>query len=109
MRPGEKFENACFDYLTKTYKSTAFRLDGGMDSTKSDIAVMKNSCVKFYIEAKDTAAQSGQFVLLSDEPTETFQFSSRNHSEPDEMTEIMIQYMNNDFHRFNNAVPPENL
>lgn len=103
MRPGERFENDCYQYLKQTYNSTTFHLEGGMDSTKSDIAVIKNNRIIFYIEAKDTAAQSGQFVLLPDEETETFVFSPRNHSEPNEMTEIMIQNMNNDFHRFNNA------
>lgn len=103
MRPGEQFENDCYEYLKQTYNGTTFHLEGGMDSTKSDIAVIKNNHINFYIEAKDTAAQSGQFVLLPNEETETFVFSPKNHSEPNEMTEIMIQYMNNDFHRFNNA------
>lgn len=103
MRPGEKFEKDCYEYLKQEYNSTTFHLQGGMNSTKSDIAVIKNGCIDFYIEAKDTSAQSGQFVLLPDEKTETFVFSPRNHSEPNEMTEIMIQYMNNDFHRFYNA------
>lgn len=103
MNPGEKFENDCYEYLTRTYKGTIFRSEGGMDSTKSDIAVMKNGFTRFYIEVKNADAQSGQFVLLPDEESETFVFSPRNRSEPNEMTEIIIQYMNNDFHRFSNA------
>lgn len=36
-------------------------------------------------------------------PGEAFVFSPRNHSEPNEMTNIIINYMNHDFDRFNNA------
>lgn len=105
MRPGEAFETECYEYLKRTYKTTSsdFYHEGGMDSTKSDIAVIKNGHIDFFIEAKDTAAQSGQFVLLPDEDSESFVFSPRNHSEPNEMTDIIIAYMNNSFHRYNNA------
>ncbi len=105
MRPGEKFETKCYEYLKKFYRTsnTDFYHEGGMDSTKSDIAVIKNGKVDFYIEAKDSLAQSGQFVLLPNEDTETFVFSPRNKSEPIETTDIIIEYMNSDFHRFNNA------
>lgn len=102
MRPGEAFEIECYNYLQKKYGDRFYR-EGGMDSTKSDIAVIKNNRIAFYIEAKDTAAQSGQFVLLPDEDTETFVFSPRNKSEPNEMTDIIIDYMNRDFDRFNSA------
>ncbi len=103
MKPGEKFENNCYEYLKQNYQNTTFHLEGGMDSTKSDIAILKNGVPNFYIEAKDSAAQSGQFVLLPDEESETFVFSPKNRSMPNEMTEMIIQYMNNDFHKFNNA------
>lgn len=103
MNPGEKFEQKCYNYLKQTYNDVLFDLKGGMDSTKSDISVIKNNCEVFYIEVKDTIAQSGQFVVHSDDKTETFVFSPKNHSKPNEMTEIIIQYMNNDFHKFSNA------
>ena len=105
MNPGEDFEIRCFEYLRKMYRSktTDFNRKGGMDSTTSDIAVIKNGHVDYYIEAKDSAAQSGQFVLLPDESSKTFIFSPRNHSEQNEMTEIIIDYMNHDFDRFNAA------
>lgn len=102
MRPGEAFEIECFEYLIEKYGDRFYR-EGGMDSTKSDIAVIKNNRTAFFIEAKDTAAQSGQFVLLPDEDAETFIFSPRNKSEPNEMTDIIIDYMNRDFDRFNSA------
>lgn len=105
VRPGEKFEIRCYEYLKKFYKtkSTDFYHEGGMDSTKSDIAAIKNGKIVFYIEAKDASAQSGQFVLLPNEDTKTFVFSPRNKSEPNEMTNIIIDYMNSNFQRFNNA------
>ena len=105
MKPGEKFEKECYEYLQNFYKNenTAFNREGGMNSTQSDIAVIKNGKITFFIEVKDVSAQSGQFVLLPDEESETFVFSPRNKSEQNEMTDIIINYMNNDFHRFNNA------
>lgn len=105
MKPGEQFELRCYEYLKSSYKNkgTDFYHEGGMDSTKSDIAAIKNGQIDFYIEAKDTLAQSGQFVLLPDKDREVFIFSPRNQSEPNEMTDIIIDYMNSDFNRFNNA------
>lgn len=105
MRPGEEFEKECYGYLEKEYRTanTHFFHKGGMDSTKSDIAVFKNGKLDFYIEAKDSSAQSGQFVLLPNADTETFTFSPRNKSQPNQMTDIIIEYINSDFHRFNNA------
>lgn len=105
MRPGEQFELRCYEYLKEFYKTkeTDFYHEGVMNSTKSDIAAIKNGRIDFYIEAKDALAQSGQFVLLPDEDRKIFVFSPRNHSEPNEMTDIIIDYMNSNFHRFNNA------
>lgn len=105
MRPGERFEQQCYEYLTKHYetKETKFRHDGGMNSTKSDIAAIKNGEIVFYIEAKDRLAQSGQFVLLPDEEKKAFLFSPRNRSKPNKMTDIIIDYMNRDFQRFHHA------
>lgn len=105
MRPGEAFEKSCLAYLKRTYKAKAsvFYYEGGMDSTKSDIAVMKNGDIDFFIEAKDTLAQSGQFVLIPNPDVEAFVFSPRNRSKPNEMTEIIMAYMNQLFHDFNNA------
>ncbi len=105
MKPGEKFETSCYEYLKNSYttKKTKFHHEGGMDSTTSDIAVVKNGKIDFYIEAKDSSAQSGQFVLLPNEDNETFVFSPRNKSKPNEMTNIIIEYMNSNFQRFHNA------
>lgn len=105
MIPGEAFEIECCNYLNKVYSSTSLYFDreGGMDSTKSDITVNKNDTLLFYMEAKEATAQSGQFVLIPDESSKSFIFSSKNHSEQNEMTDLIISYMNSDFDRFNNA------
>lgn len=105
MKPGEKFEISCYEYLTKHYQSqnVHFHHEGGMDSTKSDIAVIKNDTIKFFIETKDSSAQSGQFVLIPDTTTESFIFSPRNRSTPTKATKIIIEYMNCNFNKFNTA------
>jgi hypothetical protein len=105
MNPGEAFEIRCYEYLKKAYenRNAIFERKGGMDSTTSDIAVIKNQEVDFYIEAKDATAQSGQFVLIPDVESQTFKFSPLNHSEPNEMTDIIINYMNQNFDKFNHA------
>jgi len=102
MLPGERFEIECYNYLIKKY-GNHFRHEGNMDSTKSDIAVIKNGNPVFYIEVKDTTAQSGQFVLLPNEKEKTFDFSPRNKSESNCITKAIIDYMNKDFQSYFNA------
>ena len=105
MNPGEKFETQCYEYLKRNYltESINFYHEGGMDSTKSDIAVIKNGKTSFYIEIKDNLAQSGQFVLLPNTNNKTFDYSPRNHSPPNKITNIIIEYMNSHFKKFNEA------
>ena len=103
MKPGEAFEIKAFEFLKLTFQNTSFEHKGGMDSTTSDIAVLKNNKIDFFIEAKDTAAQSGQFVLLPDTNTKKFIFSPKNCSTPNDITDIIIQYMDNNFDYFHDA------
>lgn len=103
MNRGEEFEIKCFEYLRRKYPTKEFERKGGMDSTVPDIAVMKNGKIEYYIEVKDPKAQSGQFVLLPNDSTRTFVFSPKNKSEQNEMTDIIIGYINSDYDRFNNA------
>ena len=106
MKPGEKFEMDAVNYLNDRYTyGGRVKFAGGdtSDSTKSDIAVIVSDRVVFFIEAKDTAAQSGQFVLLPNEKNKSFIFSPRNQSEPNEMTDVIIEYMNHNFDRYNEA------
>ncbi len=105
MIPGEEFEIKCYEFLKEKYGNNiiVFNLEGGMDSTKSDIVVKIKNSTRFYIEAKDTNAQSGQFVLVPNETNRTFIFSSKNKSQENEMTKMIIDYMNSDFDKFSNA------
>lgn len=105
MRPGEQFELESLAYLKTNYgkNGITFIHHDTADSTGSDIEVIKNGRSVFFIEAKDTAAQSGQFVLLPNDVTRSFVFSPRNKSVPNKMTQIMIEYMNADYDRFNSA------
>lgn len=105
MRPGEQFELDSLEYLKNNYGKNGIEFihHNTADSTGSDIEVIINGRSEFYIEAKDTAAQSGQFVLLPDDASRSFIFSPRNKSLPNKMTELMISYMNEDYDRFNAA------
>ncbi len=105
MKPGEQFELESLAYLEANYGKSgiSFIHHDTADSTGSDIEVIKDNKSVFFIEAKDTAAQSGQFVLLPNDATRSFIFSPRNKSVPNEMTNIMIEYMNADYDRFNAA------
>ena len=105
MKPGEQFELESLEYLIKNFEreGVEFIHHNTADSTGSDIEVFINGHSKFFIEAKDTAAQSGQFVLLPDDVSRTFVFSPRNKSLPNKMTELMIAYMNEDYDRFKEA------
>lgn len=103
MNPGEQFEIDAYNYLTNQYPAAKFSYKGGMDSTVSDIEVVKKDGSSYFIEAKSPAAQSGQFVVLPDLETQSFFFSPRNKSEENELTDMIIAYMNQDFDKFNNA------
>ena len=106
MKPGEKFETDAVAYLNRHYSyggKIIFLGGDTSDSTKSDIEVVISGRTAFCMEAKDAAAQSGQFVLFPNEQTRQFEFSLRNQSAPNEMTGIIIDYMNKNFERYNDA------
>ena len=106
MKPGEKFERDAIGYLNEKYSdNNRIKFIGGdtSDSTKSDIEVVIDGDTRFFIEAKDAAAQAGQFVLLPDTDAKAFIFSEKNKSEPDEFTRQMTAYMNKNFDKYNNA------
>lgn len=105
MRRGESFEIECWTYLTNKYGSDLLNFvhHDTSDSTGSDIEVFIKGHSKFFIEAKDSQAQSGQFVLMPDEENRVFIFSSLNKSESNAITDIIIEYMNLNFDKFNNA------
>lgn len=105
MKQWEKFEDDCYEYLQNTYKAyhAAFKHNGRANSTVSDIAVIKNNEIAYFIETKMSHAQSGQFVLLPDEVSHEFTFSPKNKSTPNFLTDMITQYMNTNFDKFHKA------
>ena len=104
MKSWEALEIKCYEYLVKTYEkgNLKFCHQGGVDSTRSDIAVLKEGKTDFFIEVKSPVAQAGQFVVIPHDNTERFIFSSKNHSNPNEWTDKMIKHMNRSFQKFKN-------
>lgn len=99
-----KFEINCTEYLNKNYGHYAeFILKGGSNSNTPDIRVETNSGNTFYIEAKHCPAQSGQFVLLPDNSTLSFKYSTKNYTPINEHSIKIIKYMNKNFDLFNSA------
>lgn len=99
----QQFEDNCLNFLNKSYGNKCnLSALGKSDSTQPDIRIQTNKST-FYIEVKEPNAQSGQFVLLPDEVKKKFVFSPRNKTEQNEFTDIITDYMNRDFDRFNSA------
>lgn len=104
MATWKEFEVQCTDYLNNTFGNYArFFHQGGADSTVPDILVRTNSGKSFYIEAKHSPAQCGQFVLLPDLNSRTFLYSHQNTTPINSYAEMIINYMNQDFDAFREA------
>ena len=101
MSDWRQFELECVDYLNKRY-GRFFEHLGFSDSTTSDIEYNRGD-KSFFIEAKMPEAQSGQFVLLPDLKNREFIFSPRNKSKIDQNVESIIEFMNSDFEKYQNA------
>lgn len=100
----EKFEIQCTDYLNDRFGAYAkFFHQGGADSTVPDILVKTNSGYSFYIEAKHSPAQCGQFVLLPNLGTGAFEYSHLNVNRINRYAETIMEYMNKDFDAFREA------
>ena len=100
----EEFEIQCTNFLNSRFGAYAtFFHQGGADSTVPDILVKTKSGNSFYIDAKHSPAQCGQFVLLPNLDTETFEYSHLNVNLINRCTEIIMDYMNKDFNAFREA------
>lgn len=100
----EDFEIQCTKYLNENFNDYArFTHQGGADSTTPDILVETNVGDSFYIDAKLSPAQCGQFVLLPNLKTRTFEYSSLNVNPLNKYSEIIMNYMNKDFDAFREA------
>ena len=100
----EEFEIQCTNHLNDRFGAYAkFFHQGGADSTVPDIFVKTNSGNSFYIDAKHSPAQCGQFVLLPNLETGTFEYSHLNVNRINRYSELIMDYMNNDFDAFREA------
>lgn len=100
----EDFEVECTDYLNQQFGSYAtFYHQGGSDSTVADILVNTGSGNSFYMEAKHSPAQCGQFVLLPNLETRTFEYSKQNVTRMNTQAEMIMDYMNKSFDEFREA------
>lgn len=100
----EEFEVQCTNYLNNKFGCYAsFFHQGGSDSTVPDILVKTNTGKSFYIDAKHSPAQCGQFVLLPDLDTYTFKYSRQNINHINKYAKIIMDYMNQDFDAFREA------
>lgn len=96
MKNWQIFEKNCLDYLNQTNLDVMIKYTskGSSDSTISDIQVMENDVLSYYIEAKMPKSQCGQFVLLKNDNNE-FYFSERNKIAINEFSKEIIEYINN--------------
>lgn len=103
MSNWEDFEVDCTNYLNKNFNNYAkFIHKGGSDSTTPDIFVETNN-KNFYIEAKHSPAQCGQFVLIPNIQTSSFEYSKKNIVKLNIYSKTIMEYMNNYFDEFREA------
>lgn len=96
------FEIEATKYLQNKFSAYAlFQQRGGSNSTESDIKVTtKKDNSVFYIECKESDAQSGQFVLNVDKSKNIFIFSPKNKTLPNKYSQNIIDYMNHNVSKF---------
>lgn len=98
MMTWEKFEEECTDFLNKRFGEYAdFIHRGGSDSTHSDILVETRTGRSFYIEAKYSPAQCGQFVLCQYDGRQSFSYSDFNINHINKYAKMIIGYMNKNY------------
>ncbi len=99
----QNFESSCTDFLNDTFGAYArFIQEGGSDSTVPDIKVITRKGV-FYIDVKHCPAQCGQFVLLPNIATGSFEYSPLNVNRINDSARKIMEYMNEDFDEFREA------
>lgn len=104
MTVWEEFEINCTQYLNKNFGEFAkFTHLGSSNSTVADIKVETKNKTNFYIEAKHSPAQCGQFVLLPNLKEQKFEYSNKNVVPINEFSQKIINFMNGHFEKFKNA------
>ncbi len=100
----EDFEIQCTNYLNKTFgKKANFIHQGGTNSTTSDILVCRQDGYKYFFEIKHCPAQFGQFVLIPNLQTKTFDYSPLNVTPCNKFAKTIMDIMNKDFDNFKEA------
>lgn len=100
----EQFEIESTEYLNRKFGNYAsFELVGGSDSTVSDIEVRTRRGKHFFIEAKHCPAQCGQFVLLPNVATGTFEYSRLNATRRNRYVDAIMEHMDENFEAFKEA------
>jgi hypothetical protein len=101
MKKWEIFEIKCTNFLNEKYGTYAeFIHQGKSNSKASDILVKTKSGKSFYMGVKLCPAQCGQFVLLPNLNTRRFEYSSSNDNPINRHSEMIINYMNDNFDVF---------
>lgn len=104
MSNWENFELECTKYLNRTFGDYAvFTHQGGANSTVSDILVETNAGDRFYVDAKMPQVQCGQFVLLPNIETHSFEYSKSNVNRMNAYAKQIMEFMNQSFDEFRNA------
>ena len=104
MAGWEQFEKDSTNFLNDRFSQYArFIHQGGADSTAPDILVETKMGNSFYIEAKCTPAQCGQFVLIPNIETSAFEYSKLNATRPNKYALLIMDYMNDSFDEFREA------
>ena len=104
MATWEVFEIEKVEYLNRTFGAYArFCGKGGSDSTISDIEVLTQTGKSFYIEAKHCPAQCGQFVLLPNLETRTFEYSGQNATRVNAYSAAIMRHMDRYFDEYKEA------
>jgi hypothetical protein len=94
MKIWQKNEIECYNFLKEkyNYKEIVFSRNGGSNSAKNDIDVLKENQLMFSIEVKSLISQSGQFVVNSFD--KKFIYSKLNKKEIDEESKSIINHLN---------------
>lgn len=104
MSNWEDFEIECTSYLNSKFSTYAnFKHMGGADSTKPDILVQLNDGTRFFMEAKQTPAQCGQFVLIPDIERRCFAYSEKNASRINQYAKEIMKHMDKQFDEYREA------
>lgn len=104
MAQWNEFEIQCTNFLNKKFGNYAqFYHEGGSNSKIPDIFVKTKSGKSFFIEAKLSPAQCGQFVLIPNLENRSFDYSNRNETAFNRYAKLIMEYMNTDFDAFREA------